>query len=105
MDLREVLSELIIVTSSRALMGKLVREQLHSQVASLYHDLDAGITPLSFFAPNLPCPGHWKRDKARKAMTELFSRVIDKRRAEMKASEEEAKKNGVDIEEGEDDDI
>lgn len=105
MDLREVLSELIIVTSSRALMGKLVREQLHNQVASLYHDLDAGITPLSFFAPNLPCPGHWKRNKARKAMTELFSRVIDKRREEMKAREEEAKKNGEDLEEGEDDDI
>lgn len=32
MDLREVLSELIIVTSSRALMGNEVRETLHNQV-------------------------------------------------------------------------
>ena len=84
MDLANVLSELIILTSSRALMGKEVRETLHDQVASLYHDLDKGITPISFFAPSLPIPGHWKRDKARQAMSKLFGNVIEKRRADMK---------------------
>jgi sterol 14-demethylase len=83
MDLKSVLSELIILTSSRALMGDMVRETLHGEVAQLYHDLDAGITPLSFFFPNAPVPGHYKRDAARGEMVKLFSRVIKKRRVQL----------------------
>jgi sterol 14-demethylase len=88
MDLKSVLGELIILTSSRALMGDMVRETLHEEVAHLYHDLDKGITPLSFFFPNAPIPGHYKRDAARKEMVKLFARVIKKRRAEIEASGE-----------------
>ena len=34
-------------------------------MSHLYHDLDKGITPLSFFFPNLPTSNHKKRDAAR----------------------------------------
>mmetsp|Transcript_29131 Transcript_29131/g.56719 ORF Transcript_29131/g.56719 Transcript_29131/m.56719 type:complete len:596 (-) Transcript_29131:148-1935(-) len=81
-DILDTMSELLILTASRCLMGKEVRETLFTQVATLYHDLDQGITPLSVFAPNLPTPAHLKRDRARVEMVKLFTKVIEKRRAQ-----------------------
>ena len=49
-------------------------------MSHLYHDLDKGITPLSFFFPNLPTANHKKRDAARVKMVELFGDVIKARR-------------------------
>lgn len=80
-DLMPTISELIIMTASSCLMGREVRENLHTQVADLYRLLDEGITPLSFFFPNAPIPQHLKRNKARKEMVQLFSRVVEQRRA------------------------
>ena len=79
-DLMPTISELIIMTASSCLMGREVREHLHTQVADLYRLLDEGITPLSFFFPNAPIPQHLKRNKARKEMVALFKRVVEQRR-------------------------
>jgi len=81
-DIGEVFSELIILTASRTLMGKEIRENLFKQVASLYHMLDKGLTPISFFYPSFPIPAHWRRDKARLEMARLFGTIIDARRAD-----------------------
>jgi len=80
-DLKVALPELIILTASRCLMGDEVRKTLFQQVADLYHDLDKGIKPISFFFPNLPIPDHFARDRARVEMVKLFGPVISKRRA------------------------
>mmetsp|Transcript_17946 Transcript_17946/g.43929 ORF Transcript_17946/g.43929 Transcript_17946/m.43929 type:complete len:603 (-) Transcript_17946:149-1957(-) len=81
-DILDTMSEMLILTSSRCLMGKDVRENLFGQVAALYHDLDQGITPLSVFFPHAPTPAHRRRDIARREMVELFGKVIRKRRAQ-----------------------
>lgn len=81
-DIVDIMSEMLILTSSRCLMGKQVREQLFGQIAELYHDLDQGIQPISVFFPNLPTPAHLKRDRAREKMNVIFSKVIKERRAE-----------------------
>mmetsp|Transcript_22438 Transcript_22438/g.33466 ORF Transcript_22438/g.33466 Transcript_22438/m.33466 type:complete len:598 (-) Transcript_22438:220-2013(-) len=81
-DILDTMSEMLILTSSRCLMGKEVRENLFGQIASLYHDLDQGITPLSVFLPNAPTPAHRRRDLARKEMVKLFSKVIKSRRSQ-----------------------
>lgn len=39
------------------------------------------MTPLSFFFPYAPTAAHAKRDKARRDMVEIFSKVIQARRA------------------------
>lgn len=80
-ELLESLSRLIILTASRSLMGPEVRENLFEEVASLFADLDKGITPLSIFWPNAPVPVHFRRNKARVAMANIFKSVLDKRRA------------------------
>jgi sterol 14-demethylase len=80
-NLLDALSELTILTASRCLHGDDVRENLFEDVARLYYDLDKGITPLSVFAPYAPTDAHRRRDAARKEMVELFSKVIEERRA------------------------
>ncbi|KAJ8602816.1 hypothetical protein CTAYLR_002590 [Chrysophaeum taylorii] len=84
LDLLNSLSELTILTSSRCLHGDDVRETLFKEVSQLYHDLDKGITPLSFFWPTAPVASHKKRDQARIEMVNLFSKVIAQRRADPK---------------------
>jgi sterol 14-demethylase len=79
-DIKKALSELIILTASRCLMGKEIRENLFTEVASLYQTLDEGLTPISVFFPYLPIPAHKRRDKARLDMVELFKKIIAQRR-------------------------
>ena len=55
-DLLEEMAKLTILTASRCLLGKEVRETLFEAVASLLKDLDEGINPLAIFFPNLPLP-------------------------------------------------
>lgn len=80
LDILQSLSDLTILTASRCLHGDDVRENMFKEVSHLYHDLDQGITPLSFFLPYIPIPAHMKRDRARKEMVALFSKVISARR-------------------------
>ncbi len=40
-----------------------MREQLFDQVATLLHDLDEGMVPLTVFWPHLPIPVHLRRNK------------------------------------------
>jgi len=96
-DLMPAISELIILTASSCLMGREVREHLHTQVADLYRTLDEGITPLSFFFPNAPIPQHFARNKARDEMVRLFSRVVKQRRAKGAAADSDAPAGDTDI--------
>lgn len=81
-DLFEEFSRLIILTASRTLMGREVRESMFEEVASLYHDLDDGMRPLSVLFPYLPTEYHRKRDAARDKLKEIFAGIIARRRAE-----------------------
>ncbi|KAJ3380334.1 Lanosterol 14-alpha-demethylase [Lobulomyces angularis] len=79
-ELFPVLAELTIRTASSCLMGKEIRDQLHSNVAKLFHDLDCGLTPLNVFVEYLPLPRFINRDRANKELTELFLEIIKKRK-------------------------
>eukprot|EP01034_Spumella_vulgaris_P036161 gene36161-44603_t len=79
-DILEALSELTILTSSRCLHGDDVRENLFEEVSRIYHDLDKGVTPLSFFFPYAPTESHKLRDNARKEMVSIFSKIIRARK-------------------------
>lgn len=86
-NILDALSELTILTSSRCLHGDDVRENLFEEVSRLYHDLDKGVTPLSFFFPYAPTEAHRRRDEARKEMVNIFSKVIRERRKKQDTSE------------------
>lgn len=80
-NLAEVFGELIILTASRTLMGREVRESMFKRVADLFHDLDDGMRPLSVLFPYLPTAYHRKRDAARAALSDIFKSIIAARRA------------------------
>lgn len=79
-DLYNELSNLIILTGSRCIMGREVRENLFGEVSHLIHDLDQGMRPISVLANWLPTKAHRDRDRARKEMGKLFEPVIKARR-------------------------
>ncbi len=80
-DIFAAMAEVIILTASRTLQGKEVREGLDKSFAQLYHDLDSGFTPINFVIPNLPLPSNFKRDKAQKKMSQFYQDIVAKRRA------------------------
>jgi len=80
-DFYDVGNELTIYTSSRCLLGKTFREQLSSEFAELYADMEGGLSLLAFFNPYLPTPAFRKRDKARARMVELITEIVEKRKS------------------------
>ncbi|KAK0534582.1 Lanosterol 14-alpha-demethylase [Tilletia horrida] len=80
LDIFKSMSEITILTASRTLQGREVRENLDTSFAQLYHDLDAGFTPINFVIPNLPLPGNFRRDRAQLAMSRFYQSIIKSRR-------------------------
>ncbi|CAH9052249.1 unnamed protein product [Cuscuta epithymum] len=79
-DLKYELEHLIILTASRCLLGEEVRNKLFEDVSALFHDLDSGMLPISVIFPYLPIPAHWRRDRARKKLAEIFTSIISARK-------------------------
>ncbi|KAJ8759376.1 hypothetical protein K2173_006896 [Erythroxylum novogranatense] len=80
-DLKYELEHLIILTASRCLLGREVRDKLFDDVSALFHDLDNGMLPISVLFPYLPIPAHRRRDKARKRLAEIFASIIASRKS------------------------
>ncbi|KAK9706893.1 hypothetical protein RND81_07G159100 [Saponaria officinalis] len=79
-DLKYELEHLIILTASRCLLGREVRDKLFDDVSALFHDLDNGMLPISVLFPYLPIPAHRRRDKARKKLAHIFANIINSRK-------------------------
>ena len=79
-DLPRAMNELTVKIASRCLLGQEVRDQVDTGFADAYHDLQNGLNTLGFFLPRLPTPAHRSRDRARRTVVDLFSRIISDRR-------------------------
>ncbi|KAL0924121.1 hypothetical protein M5K25_004930 [Dendrobium thyrsiflorum] len=79
-DLKYELEHLIILTASRCLLGREVRDKLFDDVSALFHDLDNGMRPISVIFPYLPIPAHRQRDRARSRISEIFATIIKSRK-------------------------
>ncbi|KAI4373746.1 hypothetical protein MLD38_011831 [Melastoma candidum] len=87
-DLKYELEHLTILTASRCLLGREVREKLFDDVSALFHDLDNGMLPISVIFPYLPIPAHRRRDRARKRLAEIFSTIIASRKLTGKSEDD-----------------
>nr|CAD1820468.1 unnamed protein product [Ananas comosus var. bracteatus] len=87
-DLKYELEHLIILTASRCLLGREVREKLFDDVSALFHDLDNGMQPISVIFPYLPIPAHRQRDRARARLAEIFATIIKARKASGQSEED-----------------
>ncbi|KAE8668215.1 Sterol 14-demethylase [Hibiscus syriacus] len=80
-DLKYELEHLVILTASRCLLGREVRDKLFDDVSALFHDLDNGMLPISVIFPYLPIPAHRRRDRARKKLAEIFANIVSSRKS------------------------
>ncbi|CAL9054472.1 obtusifoliol 14-alpha demethylase-like [Musa acuminata AAA Group] len=87
-DLKYELEHLIILTASRCLLGREVRDKLFDDVSALFHDLDNGMRPISVIFPYLPIPAHRRRDRARARIAEIFSTIIKSRKSSGKSEDD-----------------
>ena len=79
-DVLHAISEITILTASRTLQGREVRQAITKDYAQVYSDLDGGFTPLHFMFPNLPLESYRKRDAAHKKISDFYINIIRKRR-------------------------
>ncbi|KAG9243464.1 CYP51, eburicol 14 alpha-demethylase [Calycina marina] len=80
-DIVAAMSEITIYTASHSLQGKEVRDRFDEQLASLYHDLDMGFSPINFMLHWAPLPHNRARDYAQKTVAGIYMDVIKARRA------------------------
>ncbi|PVU92872.1 hypothetical protein BB561_003573 [Smittium simulii] len=81
-DIFKAVSELIIMTASRTLMGPEIRAQLFTGVAELYTTLDASFTPIHFLFEWLPLPSYYNCETAHNELNKIFGKIINDRRAQ-----------------------
>ena len=88
-NITAAMAELTIYTASASLQGKEVRSRFDSTFAELFHDLDAGFSPINFMLPWAPLPQNRKRDAAREKMAAVYLDIIKSRRASGKEKDSE----------------
>lgn len=79
-DALHTMADLVVLSASRTLQGKEVRDSMSTHFAKLLEDLDKGFTPLNFMFPNLPLPSYRRRDRAQKEMSDFYLSIMEKRR-------------------------
>ena len=80
-DLRNLITELVMLIVARAFVGEDFRDMLTPHFARLYRDLEGGINPIAYLAPNFPTIANYKRNRARRAILRLLLPLIAQRRA------------------------
>ena len=81
-NITQFMAELTMFSASRCLQGIEVRQKLDHSFADLYHDLDAGFSPINFLFPGLPISMNRRRDRAQRKMTKLYLDIISARIAD-----------------------
>ncbi|MFT3928336.1 MAG: cytochrome P450 [Myxococcales bacterium] len=79
LDLVEFCASLTNFTSTHCLLGREFREQMSTEFAQVYYDLERGVTPAAYIHPNLPLPSMRKRDKARVRLVEMIEEIVNQR--------------------------
>ncbi|KAI0116844.1 cytochrome P450 [Daldinia grandis] len=75
------MAEITIFTASHSLQGSEIRNKFDESLASLYHDLDMGFTPVNFMLHWAPLPWNKRRDNAQRTISKIYMDTIKERRA------------------------
>ncbi|KAK1683669.1 hypothetical protein QYE76_044517 [Lolium multiflorum] len=87
-DLKHEFEELLMLISSRCLVGKEVREKMFGQFCKLFHEIEEGVNFASFMFPYIPIPVNRRRDRARIKLTEILSEVVRSRKSFKRVEED-----------------
>ena len=81
-DLKHEFEKLIMLISSRCLLGKEVREKMFGEVSMLFRELYSGTMHLtSVVFPYAPSPANRRRDRARSKLSKLLIDIVRSRKA------------------------
>ncbi|KAL8711210.1 MAG: hypothetical protein Q9220_004355 [cf. Caloplaca sp. 1 TL-2023] len=81
LNIPPIMGEITLFTAARSLQGREVRKKLDTTFAKLIHDLDDGFQPINFMLPWMPLPQNRRRDIAQRKMTQIYTEIINERRA------------------------
>ncbi|KAL8785608.1 MAG: hypothetical protein Q9213_003262 [Squamulea squamosa] len=81
LNIPPVMAQITLFTAARSLQGQEVRDKLDTTFAKLIHDLDDGFQPINFMLPWMPLPQNRRRDIAQRKMTQIYTDIINTRRA------------------------
>ncbi|CAM0908397.1 unnamed protein product [Alopecurus aequalis] len=79
-DLKFEFEQLLMLISSRCLLGKEVRENKFDEVNTLFNELGNGLNLIASLYPYLPTPANRQRDRARIRLSEILSDVVESRK-------------------------
>jgi sterol 14-demethylase len=81
-DLLAFFAELTLYTSSACLIGQEFREDMPSDFAELFHELELGTDAFAYVNPHLPLPSFRRRDRARARLVAGIEGILSRRRSE-----------------------
>ncbi|KAL6610227.1 hypothetical protein ACP70R_040196 [Stipagrostis hirtigluma subsp. patula] len=87
-DLKHELDMLLMLISSRCLLGKEVRDKMFDDIHMLFHELDNGMRLLSVLFPYAPTPANRRRDRAHAKLSEIFTEIVSSRRSSNQAEKD-----------------
>nr|UPL51491.1 CYP51H73 [Avena strigosa] len=87
-DLKHEFEEILMLISSRCLLGKEVRENMFEDFYALFRDIENGVNLASVLFPYIPIPANRRRDKARMKLIEIFSQIMRSRESSSRVEED-----------------
>ncbi|KAM0847485.1 hypothetical protein ACQ4PT_054991 [Festuca glaucescens] len=87
-DLKHEFEELLMLISSRCLLGKEIREKMFDEFYTLFRDIENGVNLTSVFFPYIPTPANRRRDKAHAKLVELLSEIVRSRKSSSRVEED-----------------
>ncbi len=87
-DLVQLGNELTVFIATRCLIGHEFRQNLSTEFAHLYHNLEGGLNLIGLLWPHLPLPAFKRRDRARARVVQMISEIVANRRATGTAGED-----------------
>ncbi|MCY3885822.1 MAG: cytochrome P450 [Gammaproteobacteria bacterium] len=87
LDVPVAMNQLTVNIASRCFLGEEIRREVDEEFAEAYHQLQNGINTIGFFFPRIPIPAHRRRDRARRQITEIFTRIMEEHRTSDSDSE------------------
>ncbi|WVZ90720.1 hypothetical protein U9M48_036999 [Paspalum notatum var. saurae] len=88
-DLKHEMEQLVLLISSRCLLGKEIREKMLDEAHTLFRDLSGGMSLTSVLFPYAPTPTNRRRDAARAKLAKIFTEIVRSRRGRVQDQEEE----------------
>jgi sterol 14-demethylase len=80
-DLKHEFEQILMLISSRCLIGNEVREKMYGQFYTLFSEIEKGMNLVSFMFPYIPIAVNRRRDRARVKLIEILSEIVRSRKS------------------------